>query len=139
LPKDTTKKLVFVAGGIGITPFRSMVKHLIDSGGERDIILFYMIADPSEISYSDLFAQAAKHGLRLVPVLSTSGGANPPTSWTGKTGYLTADLINAEVPDYLERTFYMSGPSAMVANYTTLLKTMKVPASSIKKDYFSGY
>ena len=41
LPEDKNKKLVFIAGGIGVTPFRSMIKYLIDKNEKRDIIIFY--------------------------------------------------------------------------------------------------
>jgi ferredoxin-NADP reductase len=55
LPKDPQEKLVFIAGGIGITPFRSMVKYLKDINEMRDIILFYCNKTEDEIVYKEIF------------------------------------------------------------------------------------
>lgn len=136
LPKDSRRKLAFVAGGIGITPFRSMLKYLIDTKQQRDIILFYMIANPDEISYQEVLDEAENIGLTVVPVL---GQEHPPADWKHPTGFLTAELVAKFVPDFAERLFYLSGPNAMVVNYKHLLQQIGVKRWHIKTDYFSGY
>src|SRR6185437_10266431 len=54
LPKDKRQKLVFIAGGIGITPFRSMLKYLVDKHEKRSIVLFYANKHAEEIAYADV-------------------------------------------------------------------------------------
>ena len=55
MPENPRRKLAFIAGGIGITPFRSMVKYLVDRGEKRDAILFYSNRNADEIAYRDVF------------------------------------------------------------------------------------
>jgi hypothetical protein len=58
LPADTSQKLLWIAGGIGVTPFRSMTKQLLDTGQRRDVVLIYS-ARPEEFVYKDIFEAAA--------------------------------------------------------------------------------
>ncbi|HQT83050.1 MAG TPA: FAD-dependent oxidoreductase, partial [Candidatus Paceibacterota bacterium] len=55
LPKDKKKKLVFIAGGIGVTPFRSQVQHLMNTNDKRSVTLFYSNKTASEIAYKYIF------------------------------------------------------------------------------------
>ena len=60
LPEEKDKKLVFIAGGIGVTPFRSMIKYLVDNNEKRDIVIFYSNKRFNDIAYKDIFDQAEK-------------------------------------------------------------------------------
>ncbi len=109
LPKDPKQKLAFIAGGIGITPFRSMIKDFVDRDEKRDAILLYSNRSADEIAYRDVFDDAAqKIGMRTIYV-TTGGGA--PNAHGGNR--LTTDTIKKEIPDYGERIFYLSGTHAM--------------------------
>ena len=135
LPKDLNKKLAFIAGGIGITPFRSMVKYLIDRDEKRDVILFYSNRTADEIAYRDVFDEAKqKLGMKTI-YITTSGGNMPDTNG----GRLTADAIKKEIPDYRERMFYISGTHAMTNAFEKTLRGMGVPRSQIKTDFFPGF
>lgn len=138
LPKDKAKKLVFIAGGIGITPFRSMMKYLIDKEEKRDVVLMYACAGEGDFVYQDVFDQAAKViGARIHYLVTEKEKVT--AKWQGKVGYITKEMIQQEIPDYLERTFYLSGPGAMVAAYKKLLRELKVSHGKIKTDYFPGF
>lgn len=123
LSKDTTKKIVAIAGGIGITPFRSIIKHMVDTQEQRDLVLFYVAADKSEFVYTDIFDSAKPLGVKPLYM----------------TDRITEELINKEVSDFKNRLYYISGPNGMVEAYKTLLTSMGVPRKSIKTDYFPGY
>ncbi len=127
LPDDKGKKLAFIAGGIGISPFRSMVKQMIDANEQRNAVLFYSSKNDAEIAYRDIFTQAQTQGLKTVYVLSE------------QTGPLTAQKIQEEAPDFKERTFYISGPRGMVVAFEKSLKDLGVPKNQIKIDFFPGY
>lgn len=138
LPEDIKQKLVFIAGGIGITPFRSMIKYLIDLKQQRPIILFYANKTADEIVYSDVFNQAqAELGLKTIYTLTDQNKI--PLNWSGKVGRIDANMIIQEVPDFMERIFYLSGPHAMVTGFEEVLKNMGVNKSKIKKDFFPGF
>src|SRR3989338_43837 len=138
LPKENDKKLVFIAGGIGITPFRSMIKYLVDKNQKRDIMLFYANADVKDFVYQDLLKQAEQSfGLKTIYVATDP--QRTPQDWPGKTGYITDQMIQDNAPDYLERIFYLSGPDAMVKNYRRLLLKLVIRTKNIKTDYFPGF
>lgn len=139
LPDDTKTKLVFIAGGIGITPFRSMLKYLVDSKENRSITLFYCVSDPKQIVYKDVLAEAKEFGVKVIYVLGLPEGQSMPASWNGEVGYLTKELLAKQVLDYDSRLFYISGPDAMVQANKKLLRSIGVKRTNIKTDYFAGY
>lgn len=128
LPKDPNKKLCFIAGGIGITPFRSMVKYLLDTNQERDIVLLFSNKLAKDIVYKDIFDKAAKKlGIKTVYVV------------TDEVGYIDEKMIRQEVADFKERIFYISGPHSMVDAFEKVLKEMGISGKQIKVDFFPGY
>ncbi len=138
LPSDRTKKLVFIAGGIGVTPFRSMIKYLLDKNQRRDIVLFYSSATANGFAFQEIFEQATKKiGLKVIYVLTDKNRA--PKDWQGELGRLTPEIITKHISDYQQRTFYLSGPEAMVQGYKKLLLRMGVSRRNIVTDYFPGY
>ena len=137
LPQDAYQPLVFIAGGIGITPFRSMIRYMLDSKQSRRVTLFYANRQAEDFVFQDVFEQA-ELALALKTVYVLTGGEAPP-DWTGKTGRVDANMIQQEVPDYLERMFYVSGPEPMVAAMEKTLSDMGIAKSNIKKDFFQGY
>lgn len=125
LPSDTAKKLAFIAGGIGVTPFRSIVKYLLDTNQPRDIVLLYGARGEDNLVFRDIFEEARERfGMRTVYVLSRM---------------INEAVIRNEIPDFKERVFYISGPEAMVQAMAKLLAGMGIPRKQIKRDYFPGY
>lgn len=138
LPKNPKEKSVFIAGGIGVTPFRSMVKYLMDTNDHRDIILFYSNKNISEVVYQNVFDLAAKQiGLKTVYTLTETDQI--PTNWSGQVGFIDAQMIKNEVPDFADRTFYISGPHGMVTAFQKTLSGVGIPNSKIKTDFFPGF
>jgi ferredoxin-NADP reductase/Na+-translocating ferredoxin:NAD+ oxidoreductase RnfD subunit len=123
LPKSEKQKLAFLAGGVGITPFRSMVKYAVDFGHQRDIHLLYSAVSQDEFAFKDLFAEAEKFGV----------------STTYTTDKLDQNKIKQAIPDFAARTFYISGPYGFVHAMQNNLLTLGVESKQIKTDYFPGY
>lgn len=132
------RSYVFIAGGIGITPFRSILKNLIDTSEKRSITLFYMTKTESEIVYKDILNEASTQ-LDTKVIYTLTDPTQVPKNWHGKVGIVTPELIRAEVPDYKERYFYLSGPHAMVISFEDVLSQLGVPSSQIVTDYFPGF
>jgi len=133
LPENKDQKLVFIAGGIGVTPFRSMIKYLSDQGEVRDIVLLYSNKLKKDIVYKELFDRVK--GVRPVYVLTDE----KPAGWKGRLGFIDEKMIKEEVPDFKERLFYVSGPEPMVEAFEKMLAGMGLPKAQIKRDYFPGY
>lgn len=138
LPKDVRKKIVCIAGGIGVTPFRSMAQYLIDTKEKRDAILFYSNKMVTDIAYRDVFDRADQEGLMKV-VYALTDKTQIPQGWNGHTGYVDGDLLMKTLPDFKERWFYISGPHGMVETFEKTLRDIGVPRSQIKTDYFPGF
>jgi len=138
LPCDKTQKLVFIAGGIGVTPYRSMVKYLLDTGEKRTITLLYSNKTASEICYSDVF-NLAQSALGMKAVYTLTDAEHTPANWQGRRGRIDAAMIREEIPDYRERMFYLSGPNAFVTAGEKMLRDMGVPGDRIKTDFFPGF
>lgn len=137
LPDNPKQKCVFIAGGIGITPFRSMIKYLLDKHEPRPIVLFYANRTVNDIVYSDLFNRATKE-LGIKVIYTVTDTSNLPSSWQGMVGYITPQMIKDNVPDFAECVFYISGPKGMVDSFKESLSTLHVPRSHIKTDFFAG-
>jgi len=117
------RPLIFIAGGIGITPFRSMVQHVMDTGQQRNMTLLYSARTEADFVYREVFDAAAANGL--------------------KAHYLTDRLdevmLKEMLPELDKSMVYISGPDAMVTGYKHMLRGMGVKARDIKTDHFSGY
>ena len=138
LPKDSKKKLAFIAGGIGITPFHSMIKDLMDRNEKRDTILFYSNRNAAEVAYRALFDEAArKISLRTVYTITDTNETLP--NEVNYHGRITPEMIQKEIPDYKERTFYISGTHAMTNTFKETLAAMGVSRTQIKIDFFPGF
>lgn len=138
LPDDPARKLVFFAGGIGITPFRSMVKYLLDKGERRDIVIFYAANSYKDIAYRDVFDRAAEAlGIKTVYVLGSSEGT--PAGFAHEIGFVSKDMLSRYVTDLPSRLCYISGPKAMIDSFREMLGRMGVPRRRIKTDFFPGY
>ncbi|MFT4245505.1 MAG: hypothetical protein QM571_03150 [Micrococcaceae bacterium] len=124
LPKDSNEKLLFIAGGIGITPFISHIKAHPD----RDITLLYFVPSADEIAYKDFLDIS---GIK-VAYFTTRGEKVSGV----ENGRLSANIIQKYVPDAKERIAYISGPPAMVTDTKSQLNRK---VKKIKTDYFSGY
>jgi len=139
LPKDINQKCVFIAGGIGITPYRSMLKYLIDTKQKRSIILFYSNKSADEIMYNDVFDQVEKDlGIPTIYILTDKKLLPSPAGRQGETRRIDAAMIQQHVPDYKERIFYLSGSNAMVAGSKKILKSLGIADNQIKVDFFPG-
>ena len=138
MPHNKHKKLCFIAGGIGVTPFESMIEYMVKRGQKRDIVMLYSNKTPEDIAYMDTLEKARKElGIRTIYALSDDKSI--PSDWQGVRGFIDSTLIMKEVPDYKDRIFYISGPHGMVTAFYDTLSGMGVRSSHIKTDFFPGF
>jgi len=123
LPEATDRKLAFLAGGIGVTPFRSIAKYLTDVDQRRDIRHICFGNSPTDFAFTDIFAAAEKVGVQT----------------TYEAVRINPELIKTDIPDYKERVFYLSGPLVFVQSAEKILLDLGVKRRQIRKDFFPGY
>ena len=134
LPKDATRPLLFVAGGIGVTPFMSHLEQLKGTGDGRDVVVLYSASSPDELAYADRLKSFG----HPVYIVSPSSPKPLPKGWTYLgAGPLTAALVSEQIPDVRSRASFVSGPPAFVHAVRALLRAAQV--HSVKTDFFSGY
>ena len=133
LPKDSNKSLLYIAGGIGITPFVSHVRALQKDSDTRDITLLYAVANTEEAAYIDVFLAA---GVKVVVVTSDIRSRIEGVAYINAP-YITQEVLSNSVVDARSRRAYVSGPPLMVTAVDPLLKNAGV--REIQKDYFIGY
>jgi len=136
LPRDPERKLVFIAGGIGITPFRSMIQYLLDTGEKRPVTILYANKTPADAVYHELL-ERAQHELGAKLVYAFNEPTVPLPG--GSVRAITSEVIVQQIPDYQDQTFYISGPQGMVTSFKNMLTGMGVGRTSIKTDYFPGF
>jgi ferredoxin-NADP reductase len=136
LPDDQTKKLAFIAGGIGITPVRSMVKYMLDTDQNRSATLLYSGSTGKDFAYTDVFSEAERRKI-LKAIYTVTESA--PQGWRGQTGYINKQMIINQIPDYMDRLFYISGSHSLVTAVSDALRGIGVPPRQIKTDFFPGY
>jgi ferredoxin-NADP reductase len=137
LPDDKNEKLVFLAGGIGITPFISMIKGMIDTKERRDIVLLYSNKTLEDVAYVDTLKESENFGINVNYIITDKN--EDTSSYDVQKGYIDMEMIKRLVPDYKDRTFYISGPHSMVAASKKMLHKLGLKNKQIKSDFFPGF
>jgi glycine betaine catabolism B len=130
------EKILFLAGGIGITPFISIIKYCTDNRLATNMVLFYGCRSENEIAFKKELddTQLKNPNLKVIPVLN-----EPGPGWRGKVGFVTADLIRQEVPDFKERVFYACGPPVMVGAMQKVVAALGLPETQMKLESLVGH
>jgi ferredoxin-NADP reductase/Na+-translocating ferredoxin:NAD+ oxidoreductase RnfD subunit len=138
MPRDPQEKLAFVAGGIGVTPFVSMIRDLLQRGEKRDIVVLVTNRYETGAAYRDVFEQArGELGIRTIFTLTGPADALPP-DWTGRTGRIDERFLREEIPDCQERVFFICGSQRLVGGIKEVLAGLGIERSSVRSDFFPG-
>ncbi len=129
-------KICLLTGGIGITPFRSIIKYCTDTGANSDIILLYGCRTPGDIAFKSDFEQMTTQNKNLKVVFTVS---KPNSEWKGYVGRITTEMIEKEVPDYRERVFFACGPPAMMTAMREITQRLQITSGRFKVELFTGY
>ena len=131
------QKLLLLTGGIGVTPFRSMIRYCVDKCLETNIVLIYSNRYEWDIAFREEFdeIQRLNGNFRVVYIMT-----RPAVGWNGLTGRIDAGLIMQEVHDCHERVAYVSGPHLMVDDMVAALRSgLGMSNDSVRYQYFTGY
>jgi ferredoxin-NADP reductase len=139
LHRNAQKPAVFLAGGIGITPFLSMVRDAHHEHLPHEIYLLYGNRRPEDAAFLDLLGDmaAANAKLHFVPVMSEMGSSHRP--WDGEVGMISKDLLARHLPTIQGPIYYIAGPPGMVASLRKVLAAAGVDEDDIRTEEFSGY
>ena len=128
----------YLAGGIGITPFRSMLMHGVHAGFKAPTFLFYGNADPESSAWHELFAGLAQAEARFT-YIPTMTNLAPEAPWPGERRWLSADLAAAYPPAPANTTYFLCGPPAMITALTDQLLEKGIKDNKIRYESLWGY
>jgi ferredoxin-NADP reductase len=139
LHDDAARPAVFLAGGIGITPFLAMTRHAARQRLPHRIHLFYSNRRPEDAAFlSELQEmERANPNYRLTATM-----AEPEKSaqrWSGESGYIRRDMLERHLPDIASPVYYFAGPPAMTMGMQRMLKEIGIAEQAMRYEEFYGY
>jgi ferredoxin-NADP reductase len=136
LPKDTDRPYVFIAGGIGITVFRCMLRYIAEEGLPHRVTLVYSNRDRESAAFLDELSGLERDNPNLQLVLTMTDDPG----WDGEKRRIDADLLRHHLDtDLGSFTHLIAGPPGMVEAIDKTLRDAGVPESQIRPERFSGY
>jgi ferredoxin-NADP reductase len=137
LDKDPARPAVFLTGGIGITPVRSIVEHATRQQMSHRIFVIYSNRTTARMAFFDDFRAWSRENLNLsfIPTLTEEA----PTDWRFEVGKIDQRMLSGYIADLHAPIYYVVGPPAMVAAMKALLKEIDVDEMQIRTEDFVGY
>jgi len=139
LEESPTRPAVFLAGGIGITPFRSMALHAAQARLPHRILLFYGNRRREDAAFLGELQDIERRNanFRLVALMSEPQKSAQP--WSGETGFIRRELIERHVSEPKAALYYFAGPPAMTGAMHALLEELGVAEGAMRYEEFYGY
>lgn len=142
LHEDYSKPAVFLSGGIGVTPFRSMIKYATDKNLPVRIFMFDSNKNQQNILYKSEFDSCAKINKNLRIIHTVTEEETKVEDWEGEKGRIDEAMLKKYLSptDFENSIFYICGPPAMVKAMQQILDhNMQIPSERIRIEEFTGY
>ena len=136
LPDETDRPFVFIAGGIGITVFRCMLRYIVEEGLPHRVTLVYSNRDRESTAFLDELTEIERdhENIRLVPVMTDD------PDWEGEKRRIDADVLRDHLDGELgEYVYLVAGPPGMVDAMDEVLREAGVPEDRVRPARFAGY
>jgi ferredoxin-NADP reductase len=139
LHKNSSKAAVFLAGGIGVAPFSSMILDAPKEGFQRQVFLFYANRCPESAAFLKPLQELEKKTLnfKFIPTMTGIGRTHP--SWIGETGFIGSEMLSRYVPNLQGPIYYLAGPPRQVEAMRKMLEFSGVDAGDVRSEEFVGY
>jgi ferredoxin-NADP reductase len=139
LHNKTSTPAVFLTGGIGVTPVRSIVLQAAHDNLPHKIFLFYSNRRPEDAAFLNELMEAQKRNPNYTFVGTITEPETSSPKWDGETGYITKDMLVKYVGDLILPIYYVAGPPGMVTAMRKTLNEAGVDDDNIRTEEFSGY
>lgn len=139
LHNNSSKPAVFLAGGIGITPFSSIVRHAAKARLPHRLYLFYSNRRPEDAAFMEVLSGLEKQNpnYKFIPSMSEMNKSTQP--WNGETGFINQEMLARHLGALQGPIYYIAGPPAMVAAMRQMLSSAGVDEDDIRTEEFAGY
>lgn len=139
LHKNSSKPGVFLAGGIGITPFLSILRQAAKDKLAHHLYLFYANRRPEDAPFLDALNELQKANPNFVFVPSMTKMAESHLPWTREIGFIDGKMLGKNIPNLQGPIYYLAGPPAMVVALRQMLSAAGADEDDIRTEEFSGY
>ena len=136
---DTGRPAVFIAGGIGITPFMSMLRQAAEDRSPQPLFLAYSNRRPEDSAFLDELQQLERQNQRFHLMATMTDMSKSAREWSGETDFVDADMLKRFVGDLAAPIYYIVGPPAMVEAMQWTLDGAGIAKDSIRTEEFYGY
>jgi len=131
---------VLLAGGIGITPFRSILVETIAGGAlPYPVVVFHANRRPEDAAFADELRSLADRDPNLTFVPTMTVVAGPGQAWDGERGHIDADMLGRHLAGLVDPIYYIAGPPGMVQALRAMLVASGVDADDVRIEEFTGY
>lgn len=139
LHRDASRPAVFLAGGIGITPFRSMICQAARDRAPRSLMLLFSNRSPADAPFLDELLQLSRDYayFRIVPTMTAVAPSD--VQWSGRVGVIDAPLLRSIRAEAANAVYYVAGPPGFVAAMRDLLQQQAIDDDDIRGEEFFGY
>jgi ferredoxin-NADP reductase len=139
LHRKAEKPAIFLCGGIGITPFLSIIRQATHDNAAHQLYVFYSNRRPEDTAFLDVLCETATRNpkIHFVPTMTEIGKSH--REWKGETGVIKKDMLAKHLPAMQGGIYYIAGPPAMVAAMRTILLEAAVDEDDIRTEEFAGY
>jgi ferredoxin-NADP reductase len=139
LHADATRPAAFLAGGIGITPFRSILVHAAKTKLPHRLFLFYSNRRPEDAAFLDELEALQRENPNYTFIGTMTAMEHSQRPWLGETGHINQMMLARVLNGVARPIFYIAGPPQMVSGLHTLVKRAGVSESDIRTENFTGY
>lgn len=139
LHRKVIRPAIIIAGGIGITPFRSMLLQNAQAGTGHHLFLFYSNRRPEDAAFLGELQELAKRNSNFVFIPTMTDLSKSKIAWTGERGYINKEMLTKFVDNLSEPVYYTAGPPSLVATVKEILSEIGVDEDDINCEDFVGY
>ena len=139
LHKASSMPAVFIAGGIGITPFRSMIYDAFARHLTHQITLIYSNRNPEGAAFHDEFVRLAEEHTRFKYIPTMTDADKSRRLWSGSRRMVNADFLHEHIGDIMSPIFYIAGPPGMVTGITKAVTQAGAETARVRSEKFDGY
>jgi ferredoxin-NADP reductase len=139
LHKNSAKPAVFLAGGIGITPFSSIVRQADHDRAPHKLYLFYSNRRPEDTAFLETLQNLERTNPNFHLIATMTQMPRSKKTWNGETGWVDKEMLSRHLSDLRGPIYYVAGPPAMVAGMRSMLVASGVDEDDIRAEEFAGY
>ena len=139
LHKNSAKPAVFLAGGIGITPFFSIVRQADRDKLPHKLHLFYSNRRPEDTAFLEDLQALKKSNPNFELICAMTEMPKSKKKWSGETGFIDKEMLSRHLASLQGPIYYVAGPPAMVAGIKQMLVKADIEEDDIRAEDFAGY